>query len=95
MHGRARAQLAGHRREVVGEAIHAVGGYRLGHRGQADAAVVVADDPEPLGQQRHDPVPQHVRVGKAVHQHHGGALAVALFVDGDARAVRAVDEMPG
>lgn len=95
VYGPARAEFADHRGEVVGEAVHAVGRHRLGRRRRTDPAVVVAQDPEPLGQQRNDPVPQHVRVGKAVHQHDGRALGVALVVDRDAGAVGAVHEMLG
>ena len=45
--------------------------------------------------QEDDTVPQHMRVGKAVRQHDGRARAVALFVDRDAHAVGAVDELLG
>jgi hypothetical protein len=78
--------------EVVGEPRHRVRRNRLGHRRSADAAVVVTDHPEPLGELWHDPVPQHVGVGPAVDQHRGRAIGVALFVDGDANTVDAVDE---
>ena len=91
--GRPGLSSAEHRGEVVGEAGHGVRRHRLGRRGQSDPPVVVANDPESLGQQRNDAVPQDVGIGKAVHQHDRRTVGVALFVDRDTDAVRAVDEL--
>ncbi len=89
------AERVDHRTEVVGQALGGIRLHRRRHRGPSDAAVVVADDAEPVGEQRDDAVPQHMRVGPAVDQHDRRPVGVAFLVGREANPVGTVHECRG
>ena len=91
VHRRVRARLSDHGGEVVGQSGQGVGGHRPGHRRGAGTPVVITDHPVGVGESLGHRVPDPVRVGPAVHQHHRRPGSVALFVDREADAVGDVE----